>query len=180
MRTLIPALVALVLLVTPGAARAQGPLGDTPAWLLSPALGLAIDGDGDTTLAISGALGYPLTSTLAVEGELGHLFDLAPGSGGLDSSLTTIHGSLLYFIDTEYVLTPYVAGGLGIGRFSLDAVAPPLSFKTTEIGFNLGGGVTYPLSDTMWVRGDVRFFKHIDDVPTAWRFTGGVTLRLGQ
>jgi hypothetical protein len=50
----------------------------------------------------------------------------------------------------------------------LGAAAP-----SSASGFNIGGGMTYPL-DEMLVRGDFRVFKHIDDVPTAARVTGQI------
>ena len=181
MHTLIVRFVAAWLLVlVPHVARAQAPTEAGAAWLLSPSLGFALDPDADASLTIGGALGYPLTSTIAVEGELAHAFDLASGDPDVDSSLTTVHGSVLYFFPTEFELTAYAAAGLGVAKFAHDVTEPPDSMGSTEIGFNLGGGVTYPVNESIWVRGDVRVLKHIDDVPTIWRFTGGVTLRLGQ
>jgi hypothetical protein len=176
----IRTLIVLVCLgFAPGVAHAQSPLA-SDTWLLTPAIGMALDSDADASLSVSAAAAYPFTPLLAVEGELGHLFDLAPDDAGVDSSLTTVHGALLFFPETAYVLQPYVAAGLGVGRFSHDVDAPPASIESTEIGFNLGGGVTYPIDDALWLRGDFRFFKHIDDVPSAWRFSVGVTLRLAN
>ena len=171
--------VLLVSLVGASDAFAQSPF-EPGGVAVTPAVGFALDSDADVSLVISGALAYPLGESFAVEGELGYLFDLAPDNANLDSSLTTIHGSLLYLINTEYVLRPYVAAGLGIGRLSLEVATPPESFHSTEVGLNLGGGVFYPLRDNMWFRGDVRYFNHIDDVPAAWRFTAGLVLRVGQ
>ena len=169
----------MCLACVPGVANAQSPL--TPGvWILSPAIGIALDSDADTTLSASVAAAYPLTPVVAVEGELGHLFDLAPDNPVVDSSLTTVHGSLLYFLETGSALQPYLAAGLGVGRFSFDVEGPPDSFETTEIGFNLGGGVTYPIDGNVWLRGDFRYFKHIDEVPSAWRFSVGIALRLAN
>jgi hypothetical protein len=181
MRTsLVTFVAASLVLLAPRIAGAQAPTEAGDAWLLTPSLGLALDPDADASLTVAGALGYPLTPTLAVEGELGHAFDLAPGDADVDSSLTTVHGSLLYFFPTDFELTAYAAGGLGVAKFRHDVTEPPDSIDSTELGFNLGGGVTYPVNDRVFVRGDVRVFKHIDDVPTIWRFAGGVTVRLGQ
>jgi opacity protein-like surface antigen len=149
-------------------------------WFLSPAIGMALDSDADVSLTIAGAVGYPVTPIIAFEGELGHVFDMAPGDRDVDSSLTTVHGSVLYFFDTEYAATPYVAAGLGIGRFSHQVALPPASIESTEIGLNLGGGVTYPLRNSTWVRGDFRYFKHIDDIPSAWRFSASVVLQVAN
>ena len=181
MRTLTVSFVAVYLFfLAPGIASAQAPTEAGGAWLLSPSLGLVLDEDAEASLGIGGALGYPVTSTVAVEGELGYAFDLAPGDADVDSSLATVHGSVLLFFPSDFELTPYVAGGLGFARFAHDVRVPPASIGSTEVGVNAGGGVVYPVDDAIWIRADVRVFKHIDDVPTVWRFAGGVTLRLGR
>lgn len=176
-----PVLFLAGLLVTcvPGAAQAQPPL-QRDTWLLTPFLGLVLDADADPSLTIGGAGAYPITDRLAVEGELGLVFDTAPGDADVDSSLTTIHASALYFFNTAYVLTPYVAGGIGIGNYSHDVANPPAEFDATEVGFNVGGGVTYPIRNAMYFRGDFRYLKHIDDVPSIWRFAAGLTFRVGN
>ncbi|MGH9240328.1 MAG: outer membrane beta-barrel protein [Vicinamibacterales bacterium] len=170
-------LAAVVLASVPDAAHAQPPL-QRDTWLLSGALGLALDADANGSLTMHGAAAFPFTSELAVEGELGHVFDISPGNVGVDVSLTTVHGSMLYFINTPYVLTPYLAAGLGLGKYAVDVEGGP-DFSTTELGFNLGAGVTYPLNNTTAFRGDFRYFKHIDDVPSVWRFTAGIAVRFG-
>jgi hypothetical protein len=73
-----------------------------------------------------------------------------------------------------------VAAGLGVGRFSHQVVVPPASIETTELGFNLGAGITYPLQNSTWLRGDFRYFKHVDDVPSAWRLSASVVLRIAN
>lgn len=173
-------LAAVLLASVPQAANAQPPL-QPDTWLVTGALGLALDSDGDPSLTLHGAAAYPLTSQLAIEGELGHVFDLVPGSFDVDSSLTTVHATALYFFNTPYVLTPYVAAGIGLAKYSIDALTPPpASFSATEVGFNLGGGVTYPIGNALYFRGDVRYFKHNDQVPSVWRFSGGLSVRLGS
>ena len=170
-------LAAVLLTSVPDAVQAQPPL-QRDTWLLSGALGLALDADASPSLTLHGAAAFPITSVLAIEGELGHVFDIAPGNVNVDSSLTSVHGTALYFFNTPYVLTPYVAAGLGFAKYSIDAT--PGNFSTTEIGFNLGGGVTYPIGRATFFRGDFRYFKHIDDVPSLWRFSGGIAVRIGS
>ena len=174
-------LAAVLLTSLPDAAHAQPPL-QRDTWLLTGALGLGLDADGSPSLTLHGAAAFPLTPVLAIEGELGHVFDIAPGNVDVDSSLTTVHATALYFFNTSYVLTPYVAAGLGLGKYSIDVRTPPSSFDATEIGFNLGGGVTYPLKmwNATYFRGDFRYFKHIDDVPSVWRFSAGLAVRFGS
>ena len=166
-------LAAVLMTAAPDVANAQPPL-QKDTWLVSGALGVGIDADGSASLTIQGAAAYPLTSELAIEGELGHVFDIAPGNVNVDSSLTTFHGTALYFINTSYVLTPYLAAGIGAGKYSVN------QFSTTELGFNLGAGATYPIGKATYFRGDFRYFKHIDDVPSVWRFSGGIAVRIGS
>jgi len=171
-------LAAVLMMAVPEIAHAQPPL-SRDTWLISGALGLALDADANASLTVHGAAAYPLTSELAIEGELGHVFDMAPGNVSVDASLTTFHATALYFLNTSYVLTPYLAAGIGAGKFSIDFPGSA-KFSQTEIGFNLGGGVTYPVGKASYFRGDFRYFKHIDDVPSVWRFTGGIAVRIGS
>ena len=181
MRTSILTFVcSAVFVLAPHIASAQAPTETNNAWLLTPTLGLVLDEDADPSLSFTGALAYPFTSRLALEGELSHAFDLVPDDPAVDSSLTTVHGALLFFFPTEYRLTPYLAGGIGFGKFAHDVTEPPAEIDRTEVGFNFGGGVTYPMNDAIWLRGDVRLLKHVDDVPTIWRFGAGVTIRIGN
>jgi hypothetical protein len=147
-------------------------------WFVTGAAGVGFDSDADASFVVSGAAAYPITQKIAIEGELGHALDLAPDDAGVDASLTTVHGNLLYLFNTAYKLTPYVAGGLGMAKYSVNTPAGDAS--ANEFGINLGAGVLYPLSSGTSVRGDFRYFKHIDDLPTLWRFTGGISIRIGS
>jgi opacity protein-like surface antigen len=84
----------------------------------------------------------------------------------------------LYLFNTSYRLTPYVAAGLGAAKYSVNTPAGDAS--ATEFGVNLGAGVLYPLGSGTSVRGDFRYFKHIDNLPTVWRFMGGLSIRIGS
>jgi opacity protein-like surface antigen len=170
-------LALLTVLSIPSLALAQSPI-EAGAWTFSPLLGVAFDPDADASLALAGAVDYHITPVFALEGELGHIFDTAPDVAELDASLTTAHASVLYIFDSEYAIRPYLAAGIGGGHYSVEVRTPRASLERTEVGFDLGAGVIYPLDDRLGVRGDFRYFKHIDDVPSAWRFSGGVTLRL--
>jgi hypothetical protein len=170
--------VALISLF-PYASQAQSPV-QQKTWFITGAAGVAAGSVGDDTnasLVITGAAAYPLTPEIVAEGELGHVLDLAPDAANLDESLTTVHGSLLYLFNTSYKLTPYVAGGLGLGKLSISTPAGDAS--RNEFGVNVGAGVMYPLGNATSLRGDFRVFKHIDNFPTVWRFTGGIVVRIG-
>ena len=77
MRTSTVTFVCSVLFaLAPHLATAQSPVETDGAWLVSPHLALVLDDDADASLAFGGALAYPLTAALAIEGELGHALDL--------------------------------------------------------------------------------------------------------
>jgi opacity protein-like surface antigen len=175
-KTIAACLAWATLSLVPAPAAAQAPV-DTPGLFVSPVLGLGLDPDADPSLTLAAALAYAFTDALALEGELGHVFDTAPGDSDVDISLTTFHASALYFFNTENVVNPYVAAGIGFSRFSHDVLEPPASIDATEVGFNLGAGLTYPLTERTWLRGDFRFFNHNDNVPSIWRLAGAITLR---
>jgi opacity protein-like surface antigen len=176
-QTLLVTLALFAVGAVPYTAHAQSPVEAGAGWVISASGGLAVDEDGDVSPAAGVAAAYPLTRNVAVEGELAHAFDVAPADSGVDSSVTSVHGSMLYFFTTPFTTAPYVAAGIGIATFSHEVMGSP-SDDRTEIGFNFGGGLTHPLSDRVWARGDVRVFRHIDDVPLLWRFTGALTIRL--
>jgi len=179
MKTRLVVLAFLALTTIPSLARAQSPI-QGGAWTVSPMLGVAFVPDADTTLSVSGAVDYHLTDVLALEGELGHLVDMVSDNADVDSSLTTAHASLLYIFDSDFAVRPYVAAGIGAGHYSIDVRVPRDNFDTTELGFNLGAGVIYPVDSRLGVRGDFRYFKHIDNVLSAWRFSGGVTFQIAN
>ena len=179
---MVPAglLTALLITFIPHDALAQAAL-QPRTWVVSGLAGLAIVPDASNSLAIAGAAAYPFTPRVAVEGELGHVVDISPNTAAVDTSVTTVHGSALYTFDTDYVLTPYVAAGIGFAKYAIDVKSPPpADFSTTEFGFSLGGGVLYPLGGAALVRGDFRYFKHIDNVPSVWRLAAGISVRLGS
>jgi opacity protein-like surface antigen len=169
-------LAAFLISSFPTFAHAQAAL-QKGTWLASGGAGLALDSDANASFAVNVAAAFPLNAQLAVEGELGHVLDLAPDDANVDASMTTAHGNVLYLFNTSYVLSPYVTGGLGVGKFSVNT--PAGDGSRNEFGFNLGAGVFYPLSSGTSIRGDFRYFKHIDDLPSVWRFTGGVVVRIG-
>ena len=75
--------------------------------------------------------------------------------------------------------TPYAAVGLGWERSNLDFEVPDPAALTipssTEVAWNIGGGVKVPIGERFLGRGDLRRFQVNDLAPDHWRLYGGLT-----
>lgn len=146
-----------------------------------------VSGGFGTSEDLGGSLGvgvgvsYDLTPNLGLEGEFAHLFDVAGNDANVDSAVQNYSGNVVYHFDVTNTkrVTPYATFGLGvehIGRSvkdpsTLALYAPP----STEIAYNFGGGVKYPLTQNFLARGDLRRFQSNDLAPDYWRLYGGIT-----
>jgi len=155
-------------------------------WTVTPFLGTSMglgDPANNDSLGLGVAVGYDWTSNLGFEGELGRLFDVAGDTDDLDWSITNFNGNVLYHFDVRRV-TPYATFGLGFERSSLDVKNPDLLAlypgSSTEVSYNFGGGVKYPVTPRLLLRGDLRRFNANDLAPDYWRLYGGVTFRVGR
>jgi len=144
------------------------------------------------------AVAYDWTPNLGFEGELSHLLDVAGDTAAIGWAISNLSANAVYHFDAPHV-TPYATFGLGVERSSyhlkrpgiadlslrdellaLGLVPDSLVFDSsfTEVAFNLGGGVKYPINDRMAARADLRLFQAIDIAPDYWRLYGGITLVL--
>jgi len=131
-----------------------------------------------SSLGLGAAAGYDWTSNLGVELELGSVFDVAGANDNLDHTLTTFSGNIVYHFDVVRV-TPYATLGLGWVRSNPDfKVIDPLALTappSTEVAWNVGGGVKYPVNSRILARADLRRFQVTDLAPDHWRLYGGLT-----
>jgi OOP family OmpA-OmpF porin len=149
------------------------------SWTVSPFLGSSLDVAGSgagNSLLLGVGVGYDLTPNIGFEGELGHLFDVAGDDEDIDWSITNVSGNFLYHFDVLRV-TPYATFGLGFERSGIDSSDPTINLvpSSTEVAFNFGGGVKYPLTERLLVRGDLRRFESNDLAPDYWRLYAGLT-----
>ncbi len=168
-----------IILVHPAAAFAQSvaePNTITVTPFLGGGFGTSQDLGGSGAIGV--ALGYDVTSNLGVEGEFAHLFDVAGSDANVDSPVQNYSGNVVYHFDMKR-LTPYATFGLGIEHIGrsvknpdvLALYAPP----STEVAYNFGGGVKYPVTQNFLARGDLRRFQSNDLAPDYWRLYGGLT-----
>lgn len=60
-------------------------------------------------------------------------------------------------------LRPYVAGGVGIIRSRITDPGDLFDVTSNDWAFNVGGGLTAFVADNFGIRGDVRYFRGIQD-----------------
>jgi opacity protein-like surface antigen len=154
-------------------------------WTITPFIGPAVGGDlNDSALNLGVALGYNWSNRLAIEGQVGFMSTEQEFGIDFDTNVWTIDANLLYHF-TEERFIPYIAGGLGLMRASVDlAELEPIpgvdDDVSNELAFNFGGGIKTDLTERMRFRGDLRFFNGSDLAPDFWRITAGLTFNLGR
>jgi OOP family OmpA-OmpF porin len=174
-------------LFTAAPAHAQSALPEPNTFDITPFIGFGL-GFGDDALdpfdpsssfLLGVAVGYNWTTNLSIEGELGHIPDIVGDTDEFDLAITTFSANGVYHFDTETKFVPYATLGLGFGNMALDIEDVDDEDSSTEFLFNLGGGVKYPVTDRLLIRGDLRYFSINDENPNFWRFYGGVTFGFG-
>lgn len=71
---------------------------------------------------------------------------------------------------------PFVTGGVGLIQVKIDpGVTSVGEYKTNDFGFNLGAGVMGYFGDHVGLRGDIRYFRTVDDLDPG----SGFNLELG-
>lgn len=90
-------------------------------------------------------------------------------------------------------IRPYATGGIGLVRQRVDDVVDIFDADNNSLGFNIGGGVIGMFTDTVGIRGDLRWFRQFRNESEGlgdldfdlsglsfWRGTVGVTFRFGS
>lgn len=113
-----------------------------------------------------------------------------------DNHVTTIMANLVIGApaggQTGRGIRPYASGGIGRIMSRIDEEDAFGGFDHNDWGFNVGGGVAGFFSDNIGLRGDVRFFRSLqdkepdDDLDIGmsdfkfWRGTVGIVFRFGN
>ena len=209
---------ALVLLFVTGMAKPA-----SADWLFTPYLGINFSGAANTInidnfdeafeqrVNFGGSLAGMSNGIFGFEVDFNYtpnFFQITEGPEdieflGVDSSLTTVMGNLVIGIPiggtTGGGVRPYFTAGAGLMRsnIAVDDIFNDLS--TNDLAINVGGGVHVFFSDTIGLRGDLRYFRGLqqeddDDLLEDddfidedfgledfdyWRATIGVTIRFG-
>lgn len=128
---------ALLLALLPARARAQTVVG--------PFLGYHTDLD----LGVGAFVGIPVPSldeNLAIKPDFGYFFPGGADISGVDFSYweVNVDGIYQFPVDNESI-APFAMAGINVGHWSFDedVTGLDLGFGGTEVGLNLGGGVTF-------------------------------------
>lgn len=201
------ALVAATVTFTPGTASAD--------WYLTPYVGGVFGGKADfgdfdddfddeaeRRISFGGALGWMGNGVIGFEADFGwtpNFFENTAGSGDFDfgdSNVTTLMGNLVvgapFGGQTGPGIRPYASGGIGLLRTQVDGGDFFDDLSRNDLGVNVGGGVHGFFSDNIGIRGDIRYFRSLQDDEADdefdlgladfdfWRATVGVTFRFGN
>jgi len=80
----------------------------------------------------------------------------------------------------------YAAGGAGLLRYNVGGPSDFFDISRNDFGINFGGGFMAFFGPTVGIRGDVRYFRNVEDLDfldvtlgsfNFWRATGGLALR---
>ena len=181
-------------------------------WLFTPYVGGLFGGsanfsDFDDTddeieqrMTFGASIGFMGAGIIGAEADFGfapNFFQDTVGPGNFkfgDSNLFTAMGNLIIGApiggQSGGGIRPYVTGGAGVIRAKITANTFFNELTTTDFGINLGGGVIGFFSDNVGVRGDLRYFRALQDNEPGsgdldlglgdfkfWRGTVGVNFR---
>jgi opacity protein-like surface antigen len=107
-----------------------------------------------------------------------------------DSNVTTLMANLLVGGSSGAGIRPYGSGGVGLIRGRVSDVGGFFDdVATNDFGVNIGGGLHGNVNDNIGIRGDIRYFRSLQDNEPDdefdlalsnfdfWRGTVGVTFR---
>jgi len=84
-----------------------------------------------------------------------------------DNNVTTLMGNVVVGIpiggQTGGGFRPYGVGGLGLIKSRIGDAEDFFTVDATDWGFNVGGGAMFFFSDKFGLRGDLRYFRSLED-----------------
>lgn len=180
------ALLCLLLSATP--ARAD--------WLLTPFLGVTFGGATDNQHATyGGSIAWMGAGVLGVEVDGSFVPDLLDVDDGVNldirqSNASTLMANLIVGAPLGAPgVRPYASGGMGLIRTSVSDLNNLFDIDENSFGVNVGAGVVVFVREHFGLRGDLRYFRRIQDSDPRegidldlggfdfWRATVGATFR---
>jgi hypothetical protein len=150
-------------------------------------------GDSNTKFALGGMAGFLSDGLFGVETDFTYVprfFERSTGTLVARSHVLTFMGNVMIAVPasmTQYSLRPFVSGGAGLMSISIDDVANAIPVDSNLFGVNVGGGAMGPLTNSLDIRFELRWFKSVttgDAMPllprsalSFWRAAIGLTIR---
>jgi opacity protein-like surface antigen len=126
----------------------RGTFGASLAWMGAGAIGFEFD------------FGYTPNFFETTEGD----FDFDYGDNNLTTLMANIIVGAPFGGQTGGGIRPYASGGIGIMRSRItDAEDLVDDLSASDLGFNVGGGVSGFFNDRVGLRGDIRYFRQLQD-----------------
>lgn len=183
----LTALAVSLLLVSAAPARADV--------LLTPFLGVTFGGDtpneqvnfgASVAFLGGGVFGVELDAAITP-----NFFDAGDDGVPLeDSNVSTVMGNLMIAAPVRSSgIRPYASGGIGLIRARATSVGNVFDLDDNSLGVNVGGGIVGQVNERIGIRGDVRYFRNIQDSEAGedidldlggfnfWRASLGVSFR---
>jgi opacity protein-like surface antigen len=170
-------LSASILALTPASASAD--------WLFTPFIGANFGGNADfgdfddfedefeRRVDFGASLGWMGAGIVGFEVDFGfspNFFQNTIGDANFefgDSNVTTLMANVLVGapIGGQHGpgIRPYASGGVGLIRSSISGSTFFNDLTTNDFGLNVGGGVQGFFSDNIGIRGDIRYFRSLQD-----------------
>jgi hypothetical protein len=150
-------------------------------------------GASNAKFALGGMAGFLSDGLFGVEADVTYVprfFERSSSSLVARSHVLTFMGNVMVAAPrsvTQYSLRPFVSGGAGLMSINIDDVANAIPIDSNLFGVNVGGGAMGPLSNSLDVRFELRWFKSVtagDAMPllprsalSFWRAAVGLTIR---
>jgi opacity protein-like surface antigen len=167
-------------------------------WLLTPFAGTTFGADATKEqFTYGGSLAYMGANVVGFEMDFGSTPEFfEPENDQIDliddSNVTSLMGNLVIGAPiggSGAQVRPYVVGGVGLLRTSVTSADQFFDISNNDFGFDVGGGIYVFFNEHVGIRGDVRYFRSLQDPEEDdefdvaagnfdfWRGTGGITFR---
>ena len=172
-------IAALLLVVGPASARAD--------WLFTPNIGMGFGGDtpSNDKLTYGASIGWMGAGALGFEADLAYTPQFFENntdniSFADSDNVTTAMANLIIGAPIGGQrgpgFRPYVAGGIGMMKTHVVDSAQLFNVSNNDLGIDLGVGAMGFMTDHVGFRGDVRYYRDLQN-PTS---DGGFTLATGK
>lgn len=183
-------------------------------WLFTPFLGANFGGKAnfgdfndfddefEKRVDMGASLGWMGSGIVGLEVDFGwspNFFENTAGTGNFefgDSNVTTLMANVLVGApiggQSGPGVRPYGSAGIGLIRSHVDGGGLFNDLNTNDFGLNVGAGLHGFFNDNVGIRGDIRYFRSLQDNQPDdefdlalsdfdfWRATVGLTIRFGR